>query len=84
MTKDEFGKIFKKVKGAYPQKFVVGSEMEAVNILQTHYEFLEKYDADVFSGVVESWILNNNTPPTIKDLRTECRKRQYDKDGKWR
>ncbi len=83
MTKAEFGKIFKKVKGAYPNRFIVGSEKDMANILETHYEFLGKYDPDVFEIVVDNWILKNNNPPTIKDLRHDCRQKQYEKDGKW-
>lgn len=83
MTKAEFSKEMQDLGNAYRGKFVINvSDLkeDKEEVLQTWYKFLEEFDADVFNKVVWKWIVNNTIPPTIKDLRKECKEHQSKKN----
>lgn len=88
MDKEQFGRQFKRLKGAYPHRFIpVSSAEDMVNILLTYYDFLKEYDESVFEKVVSDWIRNNGNAPSISDLVDCCKKEtdntvKYGFDGK--
>lgn len=83
MTSTEFSKEMQNLGNAYRGRFVINvsdSKEDKREVMQTWYMFFSEFDADVFSKVVWKWIINNATPPTIHDLRKECKEHQKRKD----
>ena len=74
MKKDEFIENMMLLNGAFPRNC-----FSEENVLDTWWKFFSKYDPDIFNGVINDWIMNNEKAPTIANIKPECTKAQVHK-----
>ena len=72
MNKEFFVKQMELIAGAYRQDNFLSE-----GVLNTWYEFFKDIDPEVFEKNVRVWIKLNTKPPTIAELRNECRQDQH-------
>lgn len=74
---DDFGNAMRMLSGAYRD-----DRYMAENVLTTWFKYFGKYDADVFSDVLDDWIQHEPKSPQISDLIRKCNIRQKRADAK--
>lgn len=77
MTEQKFINVMEEIEGAYPRQIELTDKM-----LKVWYEYLRKFDGDIFEAITDEYIVTNPKPPTIADLYKAASTRQkYRDDG---
>lgn len=77
MNKNEFEKPMRTISGAYHDERYMSKD-----VLNTWYKYFKDFDVDVFSTVLDAWILKEPKSPAISDVHHKCEVEQKKADKK--
>jgi len=82
MSIQEFAKHMEHIGNIYGNKFVVNRRNDSDSndkTIESWYKYFKDYDSDVLEQVIEDWVINNASAPTIADLKSPMNRGQIHK-----
>lgn len=79
MTKEEFGEVMGKLKAYYKNADLNNAEVQAL-----WFYHLEPFRADVVGEAIRRYAGKNKFPPTIAELKEQCKTIQSEQSAFWR